>query len=735
MRHSTNSILAACGLPLAMFVLFCVSVPASAQQPGPELFSPDDAIEATDDDADVEALGRGPLHEAFAEQVNLDAEPSPIVAKKPPEPINELPPEIKPDGEHVEWIPGYWAYDDEELNDFIWVSGVWRKVPPGRRWVPGYWAEVEGGYQWVSGTWASADADEVEVLPPPPESLEQGPNSVADSEEDVWIPGCWVYQNDDYRWRPGYWSAGQVNWIWVPERYIWTPSGCLHVSGYWDYPVTVRGYAFAPYCFHRSVYQRPGYYFSPVVVLDVGHVFANLFVRPSCHHYYFGDYYADTYVHHGFVPWYDYRHHHYCPLLTHYSWYHHRRGVNYVEQLHRYYEYNVKHADYRPYHSLAHLQKYEGRGFEHPGGKDRRYNSDRVVDSQRSRFDADRLDGHRSRDAGFNIHEYSKRSDSKLASVHVEAAQRKALAQSRQQEVRSLIESRVAASKSSNLRPGDHAHAKLTLPAMTEGSLGRRTTGRSDARSSFGHSNVDRGNSIFRQQQQQVQSRIRDAQQQAAEARSQSLTRPDGKNNPPASIFGSKPIVKSKPGTQTTPRSIDRSPASNQIQDRVRDAIRRADESNNSSAPILRGSPSRVTNPRSTTPKNQSNSASQIQDRIRQAQEAARARSQAVERARSQAVERAGSKSANSPSFKFKSSSPPQIQNRSKPSSPPQIQNRSKPSSPPQIQNRSKPSSPPQIQSRNIRSRSQGIQRQQFSRSRSSQSSVSKSQSDRDRRR
>src|SRR5207248_1484844 len=79
-------------------------------------------------------------------------EASPVVPKEPPEPIDELPPDQKPEGDNVQWIPGYWAWDDQ-ASDFLWISGFWRDVPPGRRWVPGTWQKVEGGWQWVAGFW------------------------------------------------------------------------------------------------------------------------------------------------------------------------------------------------------------------------------------------------------------------------------------------------------------------------------------------------------------------------------------------------------------------------------------------------------------------------------------------------------------------------------------------------------------------------------------------------------
>src|SRR5689334_9895592 len=75
----------------------------------------------------VELQTRGPIHEAFAEAIGTAPAIGLVVPKQPPEPVNEIPPDVKPEGDVV-WIPGYWAWDDER-NDFLWVSGVWR-VPP-----------------------------------------------------------------------------------------------------------------------------------------------------------------------------------------------------------------------------------------------------------------------------------------------------------------------------------------------------------------------------------------------------------------------------------------------------------------------------------------------------------------------------------------------------------------------------------------------------------------------------
>ncbi len=92
----------------------------------------------------IEVLARGPIHEAFAEPVDNRPKPGRVVPKQPPDPIEELPPDQKPAGDNVQWLPGYWAWDDDR-NDFIWVSGIWRNLPPGRQWAPGHWIEARHG--------------------------------------------------------------------------------------------------------------------------------------------------------------------------------------------------------------------------------------------------------------------------------------------------------------------------------------------------------------------------------------------------------------------------------------------------------------------------------------------------------------------------------------------------------------------------------------------------------------
>ncbi|MCE5268343.1 MAG: hypothetical protein LLG00_10705 [Planctomycetaceae bacterium] len=271
----------------------------------------------------VQVLTRGPVHEAFAETVTFDPVPGIVVPKAPPAAIEEVPPEQRPEGANVAWIPGYWGWDDDQ-NDFLWVSGVWRDLPPGRQWVPGYWGQSTQGYQWTSGYWADAKVSEVEYLPEPPATVEAGPNIAASSADQTWLPGCWVWQQGRYAWRPGFWAAAQPNWLWVPAHYVWAPRGYVFVDGYWDYSLDRRGVLFAPVYFGAGVYGRRGFSYSPTTVIDLG-VFTNhLFLRPQYQHYYFGDYYAPNYQAAGFYPSYSYNsgRYGYDPIYAYDRWQH-----------------------------------------------------------------------------------------------------------------------------------------------------------------------------------------------------------------------------------------------------------------------------------------------------------------------------------------------------------------------------------------------------------------------------
>jgi hypothetical protein len=253
--------------------------------------------------SDTEALARGPVHEAYAEPVDYKPEGGPVIKKQPPDPIEEQPPDQKPDGADVRWLPGYWSWDDEG-QDYLWVSGFWRDIPPGQRWVPGAWQEVEGGWQWSPGFWTSDQAEQVNYVPTPPPTIDAGPSVPAPQETDVYVPGCWVWGGARFLWRPGFWVASNPDWVWAPARYVWTPGGCVFVDGFWDHPLERRGLLFAPVRVLRR--NLADWVYTPNFVVRSDFLMTALFVGPGRHNYCFGDYFTDAYQKRGFVAWFDY---------------------------------------------------------------------------------------------------------------------------------------------------------------------------------------------------------------------------------------------------------------------------------------------------------------------------------------------------------------------------------------------------------------------------------------------
>jgi hypothetical protein len=331
--------------------------PASDPQGGPG--------EATDPQGG-QVLTQGPVHEAFAAPVVHDPKAGPIVPKGPPDPIQEMPPDQKPSGQNIQWIPGYWAWDVTR-NDYLWVSGIWREPPPSTQWVPGYWHQVDGGNQWVPGSWMPVSAGQSQgpgqgqaqgqsqatYLPPPPASLEAGPNTPQPGPNVAWTPGYWSWQQGGYAWRPGFWAAVQPNWIWIPAHYVWTPSGYLFVPGYWDLPVANRGLMFAPVYYPQPVYAQPGFVFTPSISIVGSAVTGNLFVQASTNQYLFGNFYAQNFVSVGIVPWFSFsfamgRPAYYDPLFSYYAVVNLRQNPRWIAQVREAYVLRRDNVAFRP---------------------------------------------------------------------------------------------------------------------------------------------------------------------------------------------------------------------------------------------------------------------------------------------------------------------------------------------------------------------------------------------------
>jgi hypothetical protein len=266
----------------------------------------------------IEPQTRGPIHEAFLQPLDAAAEPGMPVPKAPPPAINELPPDEQPEGNHVQWMPGYWAWDADR-SDFLWVSGFWRDVPPGRQYVPGYWTSTPEGWRWVQGFWSAEQQVAVQTVPPPPASLGTEPALPPPDDSSAYVPGSWIYRETRYAWRPGYWTAFRPGLVWVPARYLWTPAGYVFIDGYWDLPLENRGLLFAPVAFSGAPWLNPGWGYTPDYVVSPWAICDSSFYRPRSGHFYFGNYYGGDYAALGFRPWFTGAGR-YDPAFSHYAW-------------------------------------------------------------------------------------------------------------------------------------------------------------------------------------------------------------------------------------------------------------------------------------------------------------------------------------------------------------------------------------------------------------------------------
>jgi hypothetical protein len=230
-------------------------------------------------------------------------------------------------------------------------------------WVSGYWTQAADGWQWVPGFYTSSEQSEVEYLPQPPETVEEGPSIEQPSVNHFWVPGYWSWTVDHYAWRPGYWSRIHPDWVWVPAHYVWCPSGYVFIDGYWDYPVVRRGLLFAPVYFQPVAYHRH-FYYTPRIVWSTVLLTRHLWVRPTYYHYYFGDFYDDRYVDWGIRPWYasfSFGRTSYDPLFSYYRWYNRDRG-DWVADVRGRYDYYRRNRDLRPPRTYHELQQIVARG-------------------------------------------------------------------------------------------------------------------------------------------------------------------------------------------------------------------------------------------------------------------------------------------------------------------------------------------------------------------------------------
>ena len=147
----------------------------------------------------------------------------------------------------------------------------------------------------------AAEEDEVSYLPPPPAPFEMAPPPPP-SPDHVLVPGCWVWGDDHYAWRPAYYVPCRPDWIWVPAHYVWTPCGHVFVDGYWDYTLKDRGLLFSPVAIDRRAITV-GFVYTPCYAVHHDTLCGCMFVRPGCRCYFYGDYFDAGYTNAGYVSW------------------------------------------------------------------------------------------------------------------------------------------------------------------------------------------------------------------------------------------------------------------------------------------------------------------------------------------------------------------------------------------------------------------------------------------------
>jgi len=323
------------------------------------------AVPAEELPAGSQVLSAGPVHEAFAKPVSMDPQAPIVVPQQPPENLQEMPPAERPAGADIVWVPGYWAWDADR-NDFIWVSGCWRNAPPNTYWVPGHWLQAANGWEWIGGFWKSISAQpqqEIEYLPAPPAPVEVEAPGAPPQPDQIWVPGCWYWNAGQYVQRHGYWITEQIGWVWVPSHFVWTPRGYIFVPGHWDHDMDNRGVLFCPAFFPREVRLRAGFVFSPGICIDLGMLRLNLFVYPRYRHYYFGDYYDDSYGRLGIVPWFKCQtiHTWYDPLFVYDRWHFGKTDPHWAANQARGFDLRRSNRDLRPARTYVELQAQMGR--------------------------------------------------------------------------------------------------------------------------------------------------------------------------------------------------------------------------------------------------------------------------------------------------------------------------------------------------------------------------------------
>lgn len=280
----------------------------------------------------TQPIDRVAIHEAFASVPQAIVSAGPIVPHVPPQLVLERPIGPQRTGTNVAWIDGYWAWHADR-STYYWVSGFWREIPPGRAWVPGQWFAAPGGYQRSNGYWANAQQPAGTVTSRPPSLIDWVPDSVAPGIDSFWVPPKYVWSNDTFALQAGYWTTHQDQFVWQPATYIQTQEGFVFVDGYWDFELDVRGVPYAPLSVPIDIASQTPIVVEPELLLSPNATICiHMFMQPGDSHYYFGNFYVQSDLDRGFLPWYDARAQAYAAstLVSYYQRKFSRQGVSFA---------------------------------------------------------------------------------------------------------------------------------------------------------------------------------------------------------------------------------------------------------------------------------------------------------------------------------------------------------------------------------------------------------------------
>ena len=144
------------------------------------------------------------------------------------------------------------------------------------------------------------------------------------------IAGYWRPQADTFIWQNAAVATFEAGRVWMPSQYYWTPAGYVFVDGYWDHPLSQRGWLFVPLGLTDPETAGSQFALTPEVLLKLESISLALFARPRERWYYFGDYDGANDRRCGFIPIAEYAGRNAAPIFDYLNWYYGRQNPHWL---------------------------------------------------------------------------------------------------------------------------------------------------------------------------------------------------------------------------------------------------------------------------------------------------------------------------------------------------------------------------------------------------------------------